>query len=250
MTIAEAASPPLPALDREAALFLDVDGTLLEIAPRPDEVRVPAGLPDLLERRAGERGGALALVSGRALADIDALFRPWQGAAAGLHGLERRRADLSLDRALDPEAAGALDRLRPQFALLARRIRGLLVEDKGATIALHYRAVPERAAEVIAAVESLRHPALREILGKMVIEFQPRIRNKGAAVAAFLAEPPFIGRLPVYLGDDTTDEDAFAEINRRGGVSVLVGPARATAAMRRLPSVASVLDWLFASDGC
>lgn len=241
-----------PRLDRDAALFLDVDGTLLEIAPRPELVEVPAGLPALLDLLSRRRGGALALVSGRRLADIDRLFSPWRGAAAGLHGAEGRRADGSPapsgDSPEDRAAAAELDRLRPRLIDLVSRLPGARLEDKGRTIALHYREAPERAAEIGDFAASLVQEGgdwLRLIVGKMVVELQPRCHGKDRAIAAFMAEPQFDGRLPVFLGDDTTDEDGFAEINRRGGVSIRVGAtSSATAACYMLPSVAATLDWL------
>jgi trehalose 6-phosphate phosphatase len=239
--------PAPPHLDPAAALFLDVDGTLLEIAPRPDLVRVPRRLPALLAALAAAQGGALALVSGRALRELDRLFPAWRGAAAGLHGIERRRADGSLVRSDDAAAAAALEALRAPLAALVRSRRGLFLEDKGGTIALHYRDLPQAEAEIRAVAEALcrsADPALRLIAGKMVVEFQPRRASKAAAIAAFMAEPPFRGRRPVFLGDDTTDEDGFAEVNRRGGISVHVGPAAATAARYGLASVAAALDWL------
>jgi trehalose 6-phosphate phosphatase len=240
-------SPAQP-LDPLSALFLDVDGTLLEIAPRPDLVRVPDGLPSLIVRLSAAREGALALISGRPLAQLDRLFQPWQGAAAGLHGLERRRADGTLDCVVDGDSAAALDRLRPQLAALAADGTGLTLEDKGGTLALHYRAAPQREPEIRAAIDALHREIasmLRLITGKMVVEFQPRSADKGRAIAAFLAEPPFLGRRPVFVGDDTTDEDGFAEIRRRGGVAVRVGSiGGATAANCRLPSVEAVLAWL------
>jgi trehalose 6-phosphate phosphatase len=237
-----------PPLGGQAALFLDVDGTLLEIVSRPELVRVPPGLPALIARLSAQREGALALISGRPLAQLDGLFNPWQGAAAGLHGLERRRVDGTLDRVLDGSAAAALDRLRPKLAALAADGGGLVLEDKGGTLALHYRAAPQRQPEVIAIAERLNReaaPLLRLIKGKMVVEFQPRSTNKGLAIAAFLAEPPFTGRQAVFVGDDATDEDGFAEIRRRAGIAVRVGPpSGATAATYRLPTVGAVLTWL------
>jgi trehalose 6-phosphate phosphatase len=246
-----------PPLDRRAALFLDVDGTLLEIAPRPELVEVPPGLPGLLLRLSSERNGALALISGRPIAELDRLFRPWSGAAAGLHGIERRRscgayAHEHSDEA-DPETAGALDRLRPELAGLALQWPGAMLEDKGRTLAFHYRAVPEAEATIREAVDRLfreHGDVLRLIPGKMVIEFQPRHHDKGRVIAAFMSELPFDGRLPVYLGDDTTDEDGFTEVNRQGGISVRVGPLPAgTAAKYALPSVRSALEWLASTPG-
>jgi trehalose 6-phosphate phosphatase len=245
LTLAESGAPPLDPL---SALFLDVDGTLLEIAPRPELVRVPDSLPALLIRLSAAREGALALISGRPLAQLDQLFQPWQGAAAGLHGLERRRADGTLDCVVDGDGAAALDRLRPKLAALAADGTGLALEDKGGTLALHYRATPEREPEIRAVAEALHREIaskLRLITGKMVVEFQPRRADKGRAIAAFLGEPPFVGRRPVFVGDDTTDEDGFAETRRGGGVAVRVGPSDgATAANYRLPSVEAVLAWL------
>jgi trehalose 6-phosphate phosphatase len=241
-----------PALDRHSALLLDVDGTLLEIAPHPDQVEVPSGLPQLLERLAGERDGALALISGRPIADLDRLFQPWHGAAAGLHGIERRRPDGGrVDSGATPgdaAAAAALDRLRPELQALVRQHPGVWLEDKGRTLALHYRAVPESGAEIRGRAERLLREngdGLRLIPGKMVVEFQPRHYGKGGAIAAFMAEPPFRGRMPVFLGDDATDEEGFAEVNRRGGVSIRVGaPLATSAAAYSLSSVAAALDWL------
>jgi trehalose 6-phosphate phosphatase len=241
-----------PPLDRDAALLIDVDGTLLEIAPHPDQVEVPLGLPQLLERLAGERDGALALISGRAIADLDRLCHPWHGAAAGLHGIERRRPDSgrvdSIAGPADQAAAAALDRLRPELQALERQQPGVWLEDKGRTLALHYRAVPEAGAAILDRAERLlceQGDGLRLIPGKMVVEFQPRHHGKGGAIAAFMAEPPFRGRVPVFLGDDTTDEEGFAEVNCRGGLSIRVGaPFATSAAAYTLPSVTAALDWL------
>ena len=241
-----------PPLDPGAALFIDVDGTLLEIAPRPALVRVPTHLPALLDRLGRQRGGALALVSGRPIADLDRLFRPWRGAAAGLHGAERRRPDGSLveldSNPADLAAAALLDRLRPRLLDLARRWPGIRLEDKGRTLAVHYRQAPERGDALCEAVENLVRDSadrLRLIAGKMVVEVQPRHHGKDRAIAAFLNEPPFGERRPIFLGDDTTDEDGFAEVNRRDGISIRIGDPRApTAARYGLASVADALDWL------
>jgi trehalose 6-phosphate phosphatase len=239
-------SPP-PPLDGGSALFLDVDGTLLEIAPRPDLVHIPPALPALLCSLVQRHGRALALVSGRPLGELDRLFRPWSGAAAGLHGIERRRADGSLDLGIDRAAEAALERIRPRLAALANEGGGLLLEDKRGSLALHYRAAPERAEEILVLAKALRREtgtSLRLIAGKMVVEFQPRGADKGAAIAAFLGEPPFHGRQPVFVGDDATDEDGFAEIERREGIAIRVGPAAETRARYGLPSVETVLAWL------
>ena len=237
-----------PERDPRAALFLDLDGTLIEIAARPDQVRVPSGLAALLERLSQAHDGALAIVSGRALADIDRLLAPWQGAAAGLHGSERRYADGRVERTVDARAASALARLRPRLAELAAA-PSVFVEDKGAGLAVHYRAAPEREAMLRAGSRALAAefaPALRLLDGKMVFEFRPASASKAGAIAAFLAEPPFRGRRPVFLGDDATDEDGFLEVGRRGGVAIRVGGRGDSAAHFTLPSVRATLAWLAA----
>jgi trehalose 6-phosphate phosphatase len=231
----------------QAAVFLDVDGTLLEIAPRPELVQVPRALPALIAQLAKERQGALALISGRPLVELDRLFRPWHGAAAGLHGIQRRRTDGTLDNILDRAAQMSLDRLRPRLAALAADGTGLLLEDKQGSLALHYRSAPQREAEISAYAKALERAAgstLRLIFGKMVVEFQTRNADKGLAIAAFLSEPPFLGRRPVFLGDDTTDEDGFAEVGRRGGTAIRVGTPGRTVAKYSLPSVKAVHAWL------
>ena len=236
-----------PPLDPNWALFVDVDGTLLEIAPRPDAVRVPPHLPLLLEQLQSRHKGAFALISGRPIAALDDLFRPWRGAVAGLHGGERRRPDGSRSD-LESDARAVLDGMRRSAAAFVSDNPGIRLEDKGRTLALHYRAAPElrqkvtRFAERVVAVSG---GPLRLIGGKMVVEVMPRDYGKGRAIAAFLAEPPFRGRMPVFLGDDLTDEEGFAEIKRRNGRAIRVGPpAAGTLAGYALPDVAAALAWL------
>jgi len=241
-----------PPRDPRYALFLDVDGTLLDIAERPELVTVPPSLPPLLDRLAGEHDGAVAVVSGRKIEDIDRLFVPWRGPAAGLHGGERRRADGTVIPAADDEseraAREALDQLRPLVLEFAAKAPGIWLEDKGSTLAMHYRAAPQCAPEVLDLARKgldASGGALRMIAGKMVVELQPKQFGKGGAVAAFLEEQPFCNRAPVFLGDDVTDEDGFTEVNRRGGMSIRVGPpAPPTAASFELPSVPAALAWL------
>jgi trehalose 6-phosphate phosphatase len=246
--------PPLPRPGDRWAVFLDVDGTLVAIAQTPEAVRVEPALLPLLERLAGANDGALALVSGRSLASIDALFTPLRPPAAGLHGWERRRGDGTLAPSGEPTAI--LAPLRPALAAFAAARPGLRVEDKGGSLALHYRLAPHYAAAVchrardIAAAE----PRLRLIEGRKVVEFVPRGSDKGAAIIAFLAEPPFAGRIPVYVGDDTTDEDGFAAVNRKDGISIKVANPEArgghgSQARHRLPSVAALHAWLAALAG-
>src|SRR3954451_22681733 len=245
-----------PPLDPRDALFVDLDGTLLEIAPRPELVRVPDGLAALLTRLAEQRGGALAVISGRRIDDFDRYLQPWRGAAGGVHGAERRgaagRIVASGDRSEDRHASAALARLRPGLRELERRLPGILVEDKGRTLAVHYRQAPEKEGEVRAVVEKLLRSeaaVLRLIDGKMVLELKPAHHDKGMAIAAFMEEKPFRVRTPVFIGDHTTDEDGFAEVNRRGGLPIRVGcDGGATQALYRLPSVSAVLDWLRRSN--
>jgi trehalose 6-phosphate phosphatase len=234
--------PRLRAAD--IALFLDVDGTLLEIAPEPGAVRVPARLRRILPRLQSATGGALALVSGRTLDRIDRLFAPLWVSAAGLHGLERRNLGCKLKRAT-PDVA-ALGRARRRLAEFAAAHDGVLLEDKGLTLALHYRKRPELADAATAVAEAAAaesEGALVLLDGKMVCELKPPGVDKGRAIAAFLQEPPFAGRVPVFAGDDVTDEAGFVTVNQQGGVSIRIG-GPPTAAAYGLPNVPALHAWL------
>jgi trehalose 6-phosphate phosphatase len=226
------------------ALFLDVDGTLLAIADHPDGVHVSPDLLALLRRLNTRIGGALALVSGRAIANLDDLFAPLRLPCAGVHGLERRGADSVL------HASGAsrlLDPIRPALADFAETRDGVLLEDKEQSLAIHFRNAPARADEVEQFVTRLIVPeqgSLELKRGKMVLEVKPSGANKGTAITAFMEEPPFAGRVPVFVGDDVTDEDGFQVVNRLGGLSVRVGCDDHTAAPYGLPNEAAVHDWL------
>ena len=232
-----------PPLRCDQALFLDFDGTLVEIASAPNLVRVPAELPHLLGELADRLGGAVAVVSGRALDELARMLTPFAGGIAGDHGLERRYGDGNVTRCLThPE----LDRFRPLAADFATRHDGVLLEDKGSSLALHYRQAPSLAASCHALIQEAAQAsngALALVAGKMVIELMPRSGGKGRAIADFLADAPFRGRLPVFIGDDTTDEDGFAAINQLGGVSVHVGTG-ATIARHNLATVGDVWAWL------
>lgn len=236
------ANPALSAI----ALFLDVDGTLLEIAARPQAVSVPDPLRQMLRRLSVGSGGAVALVSGRAIADLDALFAPLALPSAGLHGFEHRGAGGAYSTRPLP-AAASLELARGVMLELARRHAGLLVEDKKFALALHYRGAPDLEETVVTAMTDVVARVGEELelqRGKMVVELRPAGASKGKAVAAFLGEAPFAGRLPVFLGDDLTDEPAFELVNRHQGVSVLVGAPRPSAARARLEDVAAVRRWL------
>jgi trehalose 6-phosphate phosphatase len=228
------------------ALFLDVDGTLLEIAAAPQAVSVPNDLRERLRALFLASGGAVALVSGRAITDLDALFAPLTLPSAGLHGFEHRSASGAYRRRPLPSAA-ALESARAAMLDIAARHAGLLVEDKRFALALHFRGAPQLEGVAVGAMRTLAARAAGELevqRGKMVVELRPAGATKGEAVAAFLGEPPFAGRQPVFIGDDLTDEPAFELVNRRQGLSVLVGGPRATAARARLPDVAAVRGWL------
>ena len=233
--------PPLSLLDG-AALFLDFDGTLVELAEAPDAIRVPGELPGLLQRLAKRLDGRLAIVSGRALSDLDSHVRCPGVAMSGSHGLELRLADGSARPVARPET---LDAARAEIAAFAGGGEGLLVEEKPASLALHYRQAPEREDEVAALMDSLAaRTGLVIQRGKMVAELRPPGADKGDALAALMREPGFAGARPLFMGDDLTDEHAFEAAARLGGAGVLVGPQRETAARYRLDGVAEVAAWL------
>jgi trehalose 6-phosphate phosphatase len=236
----------LPAPDDELAWFFDVDGTIAEIAPTPDAVVVEPAIASLVARLHERSGGALALVSGRPISAIDALFTGTHYPAAGQHGLERRGADGVVRRAEQREGQDALERAQAYLADVAARNPGLRLEVKPAALALHYRQAPRLGGFVHRTMQSLqRGLGERFVLqpGKRIVELLPRGSDKGTAVEAFMAEPPFAGRVPVFVGDDLTDEHAFAIVNALGGYSVKVGPGR-TAARWRVADVRAVRQWL------
>ena len=226
----------------QLALFLDFDGTLVEMADQPHLVEVaPAVLHDIGQIVAA--GGALAIITGRDIADIDAFLDPLVLPVAGVHGLVRRRADGSVHRSASSE--GAIDHINDKVAAFANRHPSLLVERKQGSVALHYRLRPELEQACSDAVNAAASGVngIRVLRGKMVIEAKAGEANKGMAVAAFLEEPPFAGKTAVFVGDDVTDEDAFAEVNRLHGVSVKVGTEH-TAARYRVADVAALHQWL------
>jgi trehalose 6-phosphate phosphatase len=236
--------PTLPPWPERPALFLDLDGTLLEIADEPQNVRVSARVRALLPRLHSATGGAAALISGRPIADLDRLVAPFSFPAAGIHGLERRDGGGRIHSArID---SGMLAPARATIAAFVTQHPGLLFEDKGPTLALHYRKRPDLAAQVGRFVAELEHglpPAFAVLGGRMVYEIKPRGVDKGLAIAAFMQEPPFVGRTALFVGDDLTDEAGFKVVNELAGVSVKVhaGP---TAARWRLADVGAVLGWL------
>lgn len=223
-------------------MFLDLDGTLIEIAHRPDAVRRTDRLDALLARLPAATENAVAVVSGRGIADVDRLLTPFRLPVAGIHGLERRSADGTVHRV--PVSHDWLHDAHRAMEQFVAAHPGLLLENKGASLALHYRGRPELEDAVRQFVAELDLPAAAERLrGRKVIEIKPGQMNKGTAIRAFMSEPPFAGRTPVFAGDDVTDESGFAVVNELGGISVKVGNG-ATSADWALPGVSHVLEWL------
>jgi trehalose 6-phosphate phosphatase len=221
------------------ALFLDFDGTLAELGPDPDAIRLPPDTADALGRLAGSLGGALVLLSGRDIRDL-ARRTPQAVWRAGGHGLEVVAPDAALPDPPPPPAAAVLAPLHA-----AAEIPGVRLELKGPVAALHYRAAPEAEAACRAAADAAAAaaPGLVAQAGKMVVEVKPAAAHKGTALRALMTRPPFAGRRPVMIGDDTTDEDAMAAALDLGGVAVKIG-AGPSAAPLRAPDPAAVRAWL------
>jgi trehalose 6-phosphate phosphatase len=233
----------LPSIDylERCAVFLDLDGTIVELVEHPDAVRVEASTLRLLELLRDRSGGALAVISGREIAFIDHLLRPLVLPVAGVHGLQRR------------DAAGILhlretSDIRPVAYVLEKLIgeeSGIVIEQKPGAVALHYRMRPDlerRCCEIAEEVVG-RRPDLRLVHGKMVFEILQRGGDKGSVIEAFLSEPPFFGRKPIFAGDDVTDESGFASINALDGISIKIG-AGETAARFRARDVGELHGWL------
>lgn len=227
------------------ALFLDVDGTLLQLAATPEQVVVPDRLTSLLATLSQRIDGAIALISGRTIQNLDELFAPLTLCAAGIHGAERRDASGPIERAeID---TSALRRAHAELLSLVEMREGLLLEDKGAALALHYRLAPHLQDEVfsrIASVVDRLGPQFTLQTGKCVYEIRPSAWTKGSAVHEFMTRPPFQGRVPIYLGDDATDEHGFAAVNALNGMSIRVGRSASTCARYSLRNVSAVHDWL------
>ena len=212
-----------PALTGNYAFFFDLDGTLADIQPHPDQVVIPDSTLQALNALAQQQGGAVALISGRSMAELDALTHPWRLPLAGVHGAERRDINgktyiVSLPTALRDEIAAELT-----SALEA--LPGCELESKEMAFALHYRQAPQQQSAVLELAQRIvqRYPLLALQLGKCVVEIKPRGVNKGEAITAFMQEAPFAGREPVFVGDDLTDEAGFSVVNQLQGMSVKVG---------------------------
>lgn len=239
----ELPEPPAGLLD-DACLFLDFDGTLVELADRPDGVVVEESL-GLLLRRLGEKlDGRIGIVSGRSIEQIDGFLGASLGAYAvvGSHGAEIRHAGRA---ATGPARPASLVVAERAFAERFEGNAGVVIEVKTLGVALHYRLDPSVEQEAIALVEAF---AARENLavqhGKMMVELRMAGHDKGTAIAALCETAPFAGRPPVFVGDDLTDETGFVVVAHHGGAGILIGPSRDTAARYRLPDVAAFLTWL------
>lgn len=239
----------LPEPARDWAIFLDVDGTLIHIAEHPDSVQPSDRLGEILGQAAEAVDGALALISGRSIAVIDALTEHAAPAAAGLHGLEIRTATGEYQSA--EQNLPALQRARDRLESLTTAHSDLFIEDKKATLALHYRNASEAAVaaaqDTIESIVEASEGELTRLDGKSVYEIKPAHGDKGDALRELLASPAFSGRRPVYIGDDVTDEAAFRTANELGGVSIRVGVDGESEARYRLNTVDEVLEWLEAT---
>lgn len=216
---------------RDCSLFLDFDGTLVDLAASPDAVLVAPGLVQLLAAVAAQLDGRLAIVSGRPVAQLDAMLAPLKLATAGVHGAERRDASGDWHYASAPSLDAARRHLRP----LVEAHNGLLLEEKRGAVALHYRLAPalEEACMLAMRAAQAACPGTVVLHGKMVLELKPAGVNKGAVVADFLREAPFQGHRPIFIGDDTTDEAAIIHAQQVGGIGIKIG-AGASAAHHRV----------------
>lgn len=217
------------------ALFLDFDGTLVDLAPQPEAVIVPSGLVNTLGALNNYLGGAMALISGRPIDQIDAFLHPLRLPVAGVHGTERR----AFDGAVNLMSTHPLQQVNDAALALAAQHPRLRVENKRGSVALHYRQAPELEPLCLQAMQGAveESPGLTLLRGKMVVEAKPGGASKGHAIEAFLQEPPFAGRMPVFVGDDFTDEVGFSTVQRMHGLGVKVGEG-ATVAWHRLASPA------------
>lgn len=235
---------PPPPPTAEDALFLDFDGTLVELAERPTLVQVPRELPALLACASAALGEALAIVSGRRLASIDALLTPMRFSGAGLHGAELRTDP----REAAPPPEPLLHHAAQRLAASVDGAPALWLEDKGATLALHYRGAEAQALAERLLRQAVEGLEVELIAGKQVYEARPRGVDKGLALRTLMRHPPFAGRRPVYVGDDGTDEDGIAAAQALGGLGIKVGEA-ASLARGRIDNPAAVRAWLAGISG-
>ncbi len=224
---------------RPIALFLDIDGTLVEFAATPDEVIVPPMLRPLLERLASDLHGAFAIITGRPIESADRLFRPTQFTMAGLHGGEFRFNGVHED----VPAAYAPRAWKDAAKALADANPGVAYEEKRLGFSVHYREAPEKAALVTEAIETAMqkdNPGLHLLHANMALEIRPDGIDKGHAIRHFMQMPQFAGRMPVFFGDDTTDDDGFRVLKDYGGVGVVVGHRRPPEALYTVKDPATI----------
>lgn len=238
-------SETLPRITPDTALFLDFDGTLVALAPQPELVEVPPRLTSTLAALFRQLNGALALVSGRQLFDLDGFLAPLMLPAAGEHGAQRRATDGRLVSVPPVDLQQVLQAAEE----LLQRYPTLKLERKNLALSLHYRQAPELENLCLRVMQGAveRSPGVEMMQGKCVIDLKPAGVSKGTAIAAFMSETPFAGRMPLFAGDDVTDEAGFEQVRRMGGKTIKVGPGP-TAAEFRCASVAQFGDWL-ASEG-
>jgi trehalose 6-phosphate phosphatase len=240
------AGTPLPQADARWALLFDVDGCIVETQRRAADVRIPESLLVTLKALKTELGGALAVISGRTLEQLDNLFAPLQLPSAGLHGIERRAADGHKHMAPLPNKA-ASDAVHRQCYRLLPRFSELNIEDKGSAIVLRYKSAPQLGTTIAAALGEILAPYADTFElqpGDGEVEVKPVSSDNGSALRAFMRETPFVARMPVFLGHDLADESAFLAANALGGISIGVGIERDTWANFHLTDPAAARVWL------
>ena len=227
------------------ALFLDIDGTLLEIADKPNLVVVSPSLKQLLFNLKRYLSGALVLITGRTIADVDQLFHPYKFAVSGKHGSERRDTSGYIYKS-KYKIHSTKPKLFASLQSFVKKNQGTVLENKGETLAIHYRLNPDIETTAKAFIYQLvaRHSDLEILEGKMVLEIKKKGYNKGDAIKQFMMEQPFVERTPYFFGDDFTDENGFQVINSIRGVSVCVDPKLESVAKFKLENVSSVINWL------
>ena len=241
----KAARPPPVTGLVNLAIFLDFDGTLVEIAPSPNEIEVDPLTLITLETLFRKFDGALAIITGRKLEDIDTCLFPLILPAAGIHGVERRSSNGSIHT---PAHDAKLSQIKKIISEYSKKNFGVFLEDKGQSLAVHYRMAPDKEKPIKLLLSKLtrNRDDLQILSGKMVYEVKPVSINKGTAIEAFMTEIPFKNRTPLFVGDDQTDEDAFKYVNKIGGLSVRVGTEGTSLAKFRLQNVVVARKWLSA----
>lgn len=235
----------LPIVARDWALFFDVDGTLLDFVADPATARAPVTLQRTLAKLSDALDGALAIISGRSISDLDRIFAPLCLSLAGQHGAEARRDDD--DVLVFAPSSEALQAILAPIQTYARSEPALRIENKGLSVAIHYRGAEHLRDKLLALIEEAmaRHRTDYELLfSHLAFDIRPRGWHKGRAVEWFMEAPPFAGRRPVFIGDDRTDEDGFAAVLARGGHAIKVGARGDTVAQWNLSGPSELRSWL------